>query len=206
MRELVDRLERFYGPLPQPPSDPFTFYVWDVLGARTSRTRRDAAMTALRRIPALTPDSMWKAPRAKLEGAVALAGPYREERLRALASAIDVFKRQRDLPGMFRGEIDTARDALSLLPHMNRVSGQWLLLFAGQQPVFPDDPQLQRVLERLGVRPIAANEQCGGVLTIIQRVALYLSHHGRSTCVEADPYCHICPLRPDCPFSSGAAA
>jgi hypothetical protein len=39
----MDRLERFYGPLPMPPSDPFTFYVWDVLGVRTARTRRDAA-------------------------------------------------------------------------------------------------------------------------------------------------------------------
>jgi endonuclease III len=206
MLELVDRLERFYGPLQQPPSDPFTFYVWDVLGVRTSRTRRDAAMTALRRVPALTPDSMGKAPRGKLEAAVALAGPYREERLRALASGIDVFKRQRDLPGMFRGGIDTAREALSRLPHMSAISGQWLLLFAGQQPMFPDDPHVRRVLERLEIEPITATEYCGGVLTVIQRSALYLSHHGRSTCVEADPFCHICPLRLDCPFANGAAA
>jgi endonuclease III len=206
MRELVDRLERFYGPVQQPPADPFTFYVWDVLGVRTSRTRRDAGMTALRRIPALTPDSMVKAPRGKLEAAVALAGPYREERLRALASGIEVFKRQRDLPRMFRGEIDTAREALSLLPHMITASGQWLLLFAGQQPVFPDDPHVQRVLERLEIVPATVTEHCGGVLSVIQRSALYLSHHGRSTCVEADPFCHICPLRLDCPFTNGAAA
>ena len=184
MLELVDRLERFYGALQQPPSDPFTFYVWDVVGVRTSRMRRDAAMTALRRIPALTPDSMGKAPRGKLEAAVAFAGPYREERLRALASGIDVFKRQRDLPAIFRGAIDAAREALSLLPHMNTSSGQWLLLFAGHQPVFPDDAHIQRVFERLGIEPMRATEQCGDVLTVIQRSALYVSHHGRSTCVR----------------------
>ena len=31
---LVERLERFYGPLPQPPDDPFALYVWDVLGVQ----------------------------------------------------------------------------------------------------------------------------------------------------------------------------
>ena len=77
MLEVMDRLERFYGPLPHPPEDPFALYVWDVLGVRTTAARRDAAMGALRRIPALTPDSMGKVARAKLEKAIALAGPYR---------------------------------------------------------------------------------------------------------------------------------
>ena len=67
--DVLHRLERFYGPLPQPPDDPFALYVWEVLGIHTTASRRDAAMGALRRIPALTPDSMGRAPRAKLEGA-----------------------------------------------------------------------------------------------------------------------------------------
>src|SRR5688572_19480079 len=127
MFELVDRLERFYGPLPQPPDDPFMLYVWEVLSVRTTAARRDSAMAALRRIPALTPDSMGKAPRAKLEQAVALAGPYREERLRALTSGVDVFKRNRDLPRKLRSDIDAAREALALLPHLTSISSQWLL-------------------------------------------------------------------------------
>src|SRR5918996_583960 len=105
MLDVMDRLERFYGPLPLPPDDPFAFYVWEVLGVRTTPARRDAAMSALRRIPALTPDSMAKAPRAKLEKAVGLAGPYREDRLRALTSGVDVFKRNRDLPNKLRGDM-----------------------------------------------------------------------------------------------------
>ena len=36
MLELTDRLERFYGPLPLPPEDPFALYVWEVLGIRTT--------------------------------------------------------------------------------------------------------------------------------------------------------------------------
>lgn len=205
MREVMDRLERFYGPLPLPPEDPFALYVWDVLGVRTTAARRDAAMGALRRIPALTPDSMGKVPRAKLEKAIALAGPYREERLRALTSGVDVFKRNRDLPQTLRSDIDAAKNALALLPHLTAISGQWLLLFAGGHPLFPDDPHVGRVLTRLESDAGAATEQLGGVVTAMQRATLYLAHHGRATCVEADPLCHICPLRSECPFPKGAA-
>ena len=200
MLELMNRLERFYGPLPQPPEDAFALYVWEVLGARTTTGRRDAAMGAVRRIPALTPDSMGKAPRAKLDKAIALAGPYREERLRALMSGVDVFKRNRDIPQELRRGMDAARDALALLPHLGAVSAGWLLLFAGRHPLFPDDPHLTRVLTRLQRDAAAATEELGGVLTAMQRAALYLAHHGRSTCVEADPLCHICPLRSECPY------
>jgi endonuclease III len=200
MLELADRLERFYGPQPQPPDDSFAHYVWEVLGVRTTPARRDAAMSAVRRIPALTPDAMGKAPRATLDKAIALAGPYREERLRALLSGVNVFKRNRDLPQTLRGDMDAARQAVALLPHLGAISAQWLLLFAGRHPLLPDDPHVNRVLTRLRIKPAAATEQLGGVLTAIQRTALYLAHHGRSTCVEADPLCHICPLRPECPF------
>jgi endonuclease III len=200
MLEVMDRLERFYGLVPLPPEDPFALYVWEVLGIRTTAARRDAAMNALRRIPALTPDSIGTAPRAKLEQAVALAGPSREERLRALSSGVDVFKRNRDLPKRLRGDIDAAKEALALLPHLTAISGQWLLLFAGGHPLLPDDPHVGRVLTRLGSDADSATEQLGRVVTAMQRATLYLSHHGRATCVDADPLCHICPLRSLCPF------
>ena len=199
MFEILDRLERFYGPIPLPPSEPFALFVWAVLSARTSAVRRDAAMSALRRIPALTPDAMASVARAKLDSAVALAGPHRDERLRALAAGVEAFKRNRDLPRKLRGDIDTARDALPLLPHLTNIERDWILLFAGGQTVFPDDPQMRRVLSRVG-RGDDVADQLGGVLTAVQRAVLYLSHHARFTCVEADPVCHICPLRSDCPY------
>ena len=196
----MDRLERFYGSLPQPPDDPFALYVWEVLGVHTTSTRRDAALAALRRIPALTPDSLGRVARAKLEKAVALAGPYREERLRALAAGVDVFRRHRDLPARLRSDMHVAMKALSLFPHLSGVSGQWLLLFGGRHPILPDDVHLRRVVSRLGTDADAAVREIGEVLTALQRAALYLSHHGRVTCTESDPLCRVCPLRADCPF------
>ena len=206
MLHVMDRLERFYGPLPQPPGDAFALYVWEVLGVHTTATRRDAAVGALRRIPAFTPDSMGRAPRAKLETAVALAGAYREERLRALTAGVEVFKRNLDLPDRLRADLATAREALAMLPHLTVLSGQHLLLFAGRHPLLPNDVHVERVLARLRTEREAIMKELGGVLTAIQRATLYLSHHGRSTCLESDPICHVCPLRTECPYPNGAAA
>jgi len=203
---VIDRLEGFYGPLPLPPADPFRLYVWEVLAVNTTPTRRDAAMGALRRIPALTPDSMGRTPRAKLESAVALAGPYRDERLRALAAGVDAFKRNPDLADRLRGDAATARDALALLPYLTTVAGQRLLLFAGQHAMLPEDPDVRRVLDRLGTDGDLMMRELGGMLTTMRRATLYLAHHGGATCLEYDPRCHICPLRADCSFPEGTAA
>lgn len=206
MRELLDRLERFYGPLPQPPDDPFALYVWEVLGIHTTPTRRDAALAELRRIPALTPDSLGRTARAKLEKAVALAGPYREERLRALAAGVDAFRRHRDLTVRLRSEMTVAMEAIKLFPHLSGVSAQWLLLFGGRHPILPEDANLLRVVARLGTDTGAAVRELGAILTALQRAALYLSHHGRVTCAVSDPLCRICPLRADCPFPDEATS
>jgi endonuclease-3 len=201
---FVDRLERFYGPLAQPPSDPFALYVWEVLGLRTTRPRRDTAMTALRRIPALTPDSMARAARAKLEAAVAFAGPYRDERIRALLAGVEVFRRNRDFSERLEGDIAGALRALELLPYLTSVSGQWMLLLAGGHVTLPDDPHIERVLARLGSDLKTAENEIGAALSARRRSALFLAHHGQATCVETDPLCQICPLKPECPYGNGA--
>jgi endonuclease III len=198
----VDRLERFYGPLAQPPSDPFALYVWEVLSLHTTRPRRDAAMTALRRIPALTPDSMARAARAKLEAVVALAGPYRDERIRALLAGVDAFRRHRDFSERLRGAVADARQALELLPHLTTVSGQWMLLLAGGHLALPEDPHIDRVLTRLGSDLKTAENEIGAALSARQRSALYLAYHGQATCVETNPLCRICPLKRECPYGN----
>ena len=58
LRAILRRLERFYGALPTPPVDAFGLYVWRVVAFQATPQRRDAAMAALRHIPALTPDAM----------------------------------------------------------------------------------------------------------------------------------------------------
>jgi hypothetical protein len=213
MDEVLPRLHAFYGPLIPPPHDPFMMYVWEVMNFHSAPVKRDAALAALRRIPALTPDSIWKTVPKKLEPAVLLAGPYLDDRIRALRAGADVFRRDPDLPARLSGTLLASRRALAVLPQLGLAGSQRMLLFAAAHPVIPTDAHLTRVGLRLGYgtatpdvrrrsrsvrRALSACIQ--PTLDARRRAVLYLAHHGHATCVEFDPRCHVCPLRPDCPF------
>src|SRR5262245_62913706 len=210
--DLLTALQKFYGPLPRPPRDPFILFVWEVLSTHSTPQKRDAALAALKRIPALTPDSMWRAPQKKLEESVKLAGPYGEQRLRALRTGVDLFRRTPTLPSVIRGPITSARRALKGMPQMGEGGAYRMLLFAADQPVLPVDARVSRVARRLGygeahkdftrtarsVREAVARELPPD-LDAYRRAFLYLSHHGSASCTEADPHCTVCPVLKECP-------
>ena len=209
---LVDALQRFYGALPQPPHEPFTLFVWEVLSVHSTPRKRDAAFTALKRIRALTPDAMWRAPQKKLEDGVRLAGPYSEQRLLALRTGVALFRRSPDLPAIIRGPRVAARRALKPFPQLGETGAYRMLLFAANHPVLPVDAGVSRVARRLGygqnsddfrkrarsIRAALAAELPPDV-DAFRRAFLYLSQHGAATCTETDPHCSICPLARDCP-------
>ena len=147
----VAALEKFYGPVPGPPRDPFTLFVWEIMSGHSTPRKRDAALAGLKKIPALTPDAMWRAPQKKLETAVAQAGPYTEQRLMALRKGVDHFRRAPDLAKTIRGPLATARRAIKGLPQMGGDGGAYrMLLFAADHAVLPVDARLSRVARRLG--------------------------------------------------------
>jgi endonuclease III len=208
---LLDRLQKFYGALPTPPRDPFALFVWEVLSTHTTPRKRDAALEALRRKRVLTPDAMWRAPQKTLEESVGRAGPYVEQRLRALRTGVDRFRRSPDLPAVIRGPVARGRRALKGLPQMGEGGAYRMLLFAADHPVLPVDARLSRVTRRLGfgesgsdftktarsIRAAVAAELPVDV-GAYRRAFIYLSHHGAATCTEADPHCGVCPLLKDC--------
>ena len=209
---MVGALHRFYGALPTPPRDPFTLFVWEVLSVHSTPQKRDAALVALKRIPALTPDSMWRAPQKKLLESVTLAGPYAENRLRALRTGVDIFRRNPSFPQIVRGPLQAARRALKGLPQMGEGGAYRMLLFAADHPILPVDVRVARTSIRLGfgepqkdfpktarsVREALA-PLLGGSLETFRQTFVYFSHHGGATCTERDPHCSVCPLLRDCP-------
>jgi endonuclease-3 len=199
-------LQKFYGALPPLPRDPFTLFVWEVMAVHSTPRKRDAALAALKRIPALTPDSMWRAAQKKL------AGPYTENRLSALRTGVDVFRRTPRLPAVIRGPLPAARRAIKPLPQLGDVGAHRMLLFAADHPVLPVDARVSRVGRRLGYgepseefrkqsRSVhdAMTKELPASVDAYRRAFLYLSHHGAATCTEADPHCPVCPLVKDCP-------
>ena len=212
LEPIVDALRRFYGALPAPPRDPFTLFVWEVLSVHSTPQKRDAALAALKRIPALTPDSMFRSPEKKLRESVALAGPYADNRLQALRTGVDMFRRGPSLPATIRGPLQAARRALKGLPQMGEGGAYRMLLFAADHPILPVDARVARTAIRLGygethrdfpktarsVREALA-PQLGDAVEAYRRAFLYLSHHGAATCTERDPHCGVCPVVGDCP-------
>jgi len=168
---------------------------------------------ALKRARALTPDAMWRAPQKALEEAVSLAGPYLEQRVRALRTGVDLFRRSPALPSVIRGPLGPARRALKGMPQMGEAGAYRMLLFAADHPVLPVDARVSRVARRLGfgeahkdfaktarsVREAVA-AQLPADTDAYRRVFLYVNHHGAATCTETDPHCSVCPLLESCPY------
>jgi hypothetical protein len=105
LEALLNALQKFYGALPPPPRDPFTLFVWEVLSVHSTPRKRDAALAALKRIPALTPDAMRRAPQKKLEQSPARRSVPREPVAAHCAPASSCFaahpicrRRSADLP------------------------------------------------------------------------------------------------------------
>ena len=191
---------------------PFTLFVWEVLSVHSTPRKRDAALTALKRIPAMTPDSMWRAPAKKLEEAAKAAGPYVENRLQALRSGSEIFRRAPNLSNIIRGPLPAARRALKPLPQLGETGAHRMLLFAADQPILPVDARVSRVGRRLGYGETGGDfkKQSRGVQHALVKelpasadayryAFLYLSHHGGATCTESDPPGVVCPLLTDCP-------
>ncbi|MBI3494061.1 MAG: hypothetical protein HY047_20125 [Acidobacteria bacterium] len=212
LERFLDQLRAFYGALPAPPRDPFTLFVWEVLSVHSTPYKRDAALAALKRIRALTPDAMWRAPQKKLEASVGLAGPYNEQRLRALRTGVDIFRRSPNLPAVIRGPVVPARRALKGIPQMGEGGAYRMLLFAADHAVLPVDAKVSRVARRLGfgdqqgsftktARSVreAVSTQLPASVDAYRHAFLYLAHHGAATCTETDPHCAVCPLVSNCP-------
>lgn len=209
--ELVGRLAAFYGPIPAPPADAFGYFVWEVLATKTTAGRREAAMAALRRAPALTPDSLRKLPRGRLEAIVRQCGPFVDERLAALDAGIFVFQRQPHYQERLRGPLREAWAAARDLPHLGQAGVLRLLLFAGASRVAPVDAHLVRLVTRLGLvdehpntirlgRAVrrALDRVLPADLAARRQAVSYLWHHAMQTCVEPSPHCRVCPLQSQC--------
>jgi endonuclease III len=220
MRATLEALHAFYGPLAHPPADLFGFFVWEVISQGALPARRDLAWLALKRIPALTPDAMFRAPAKALHEAVGHVTHHRDERIDVLKAGVGELRRNRDLPDwMDQGVVKAAR-AVWRLPHLDGAARARALLFVGGYPVLPVDEGTARVVERI----TAAAPVIHGLRARIRRarrvlaaevppdlelrrtLALYFSHHAARACTEVSPHCQVCPLKDRCAYGAAATA
>jgi len=213
MRDLVETLGAFYGPLAAPPRDLFGFVVWEILSARTLPSRRDIGWTALKRLPALTPDAMFRAATADLQAALLML-PAREERIDALRAASGHLRRRRDLDQVLAGPLRGAVRALADVPVLSAPARVRALIFAGGHAVAPIDEGILRAVARLhglahprprALRRLARTRltaTCAGQLDLLRQATVLLGHHAQHACAEAAPHCGVCPLAARCRFAA----
>jgi endonuclease III len=145
-------LRDFYGLLPQPPSDPFQFFLWEILSTAALPARRDLAWHALRRIPALTPDALFRTPAKELTETLGVIGPHRDDRLERIRHTTGEFKRQRDAldeERLRRGGLSTAHRVFRRLTHLPQETRDYALLYVAGYAVLPLDDSCARVVTRL---------------------------------------------------------
>lgn len=224
MGGIETALGEFYGVLHRPPSTLFQFFVWEILSERAVPARRDLAWAALRRIPALTPDSLFRAPSRELGEAVALTGQPREETIDRLKATAEAFRRHREALALDEHRdlsLRTAWRRLAVLVHIDPRVRRRALLFALHAAVLPVDEEVSRVVQRLTQRVEAspstrASLQATGSMSAraaarrwlsaqlprdlepYQHAVLYLRHHAQHTCLAVGPHCHVCPLGTVC--------
>lgn len=205
----IEQLHAFYGAVPAPPKDLFAFFVWEVLSRDVLPARRDLAWQALHRIPALTPDAMFRAAPKKLVEAVALIGSARDERLDLLRKGVAELRRYREIATRVERP-QSMRDALRALQRvtpLDRPARHRALLFVAGFRMMPVDRGIARVAVRLG---LTSSERAGRTrralaallpadLDAYRAAAVYLGHHASHACAAVAPHCHVCPLRLECP-------
>jgi endonuclease III len=208
MDGVLGALRAFYGPLAPPPKELFAFFVWDVVSARTLPARRDITWQALRRLPALTPDAMFRASKDDLELALTAVGSV-DQRVEALKHGSGHFRRHRDLAERVNGPLLGAARALAHVPHLSSSARTRALLFAGGHALAPVDDALARVLARLRGQPPGPKARvrraarrhlmaaCHGEHERLAEAVIVLGHHATHACGDA-PHCSVCPLAASC--------
>ena len=209
MEGVVVALRAFYGPLAPPPRELFAFFVWDVVSARALPARRDVAWQALKRLPALTPDAMFRASTDDLEQALRAVGAV-EQRIEALKNGSGHFRRHHNLGAVVGGPLLGAVRVLADVPHLSSAARTRALLMVGGHALAPVDDAVARVLARLqgdGSDPKARVrrrarrrlfEACHGDREAIAEAVVVLAHHAAHACAEHAPHCSVCPLAPEC--------
>jgi hypothetical protein len=218
----VSALRAFYGLLPSPPVDLFQFVLWEILSREALPARRDLTWLAFKRIPALTPDAVFRTPAKDLLDTIGLIGPNRESRLELIRAVVGEFKRHREALATVSGGRHGLRRAVRSLRRLSQLDSgirQRALLFVGGYRVMPIDDEIARVVNRYaGTQPIIVKarprphdltrsrrlarrwllERLPTEVAAYQEAVAYLRHHAQHACLAYAPHCPVCPLAADC--------
>lgn len=188
-----------------PARTPFEVIVGAILTQSTSWTNVERAIANLRNNKLLTPSAMERVPAAKLARLIRSSGYFRQKAKKL--KAFTRFLREEfsgSISKMFSTLMPQLREKLLGVHGIGPETADYILLYAGQQPVFVIDAYTRRVLLRhkLGGER-APYEELRALFESSLRpdAQLYNEYHallvqvGKRWCRPHDPLCTECPLR-----------
>jgi endonuclease III len=216
LNEILDRLEKFYGPQePSFPVDPYEFLIWWYCGYPASDATCSKGWSSLTREIGINPNKLLSAKPAKLTAAIKPGGMVPELRAQHLYEL--AFRVENEFGGDLRaalfGPINNARKLLKSFHGVADSGADRILLFAGLSPVAAVPSNCTGVLLRIlknseGKNYAATYREEQRVIAselpetfgARARAYLLLKHHGQQLCKRTNPKCTECPLMLDCAY------
>lgn len=214
-REILDRLEDFYGPrVWSQRNEPLKELIETILAQHTTDLNAERSFNAL-----WATYGRWEAIAAADIDAIAMViqsgGLARQKAPRIKATLKEIHLRRGDYNLDFLKGLPF-REALEWLTTLHGVgpkTARCVLLFALGFPCIPVDTHVHRVARRLGlIGPKTTADQAHGILEALAppedayRFHVHLIEHGRQICKAPTPRCPACPLNEECPSSTAKPA
>ena len=217
LSEILNRLEKFYGPQePSFPVDPYEFLVWWYCGYPASDTACTKGWNSLARAVGIDLGTLLNAKPSTLAAAIKPGGmvpELRAQHLQELAFRVEV-EFGGDLRAALAGPVPKARKLLKSFHGIADPGADRILLFAGISPIAAVPSNCTGVLLR--ILKGAACENYSATYREEQkliasdlpemfdgraRAYLLLKRHGQQLCKRANPKCQECPLKLHCAYA-----
>lgn len=214
LAKLLDILEKRYGkPKPPHPTDPYEMLLYTLCGYPASEAACDKAFPVLKREINLDPDSILKAPEAKLVQIMRLGGIVPEIRAQRLKEVAGLVKREYggNLRSAMKKPLPEVRKILKQFPTIGDPGADKILLFSGAAAIAAVPSNCIHVPLRLGFgeekknyaasyksAQEALNADLPSERAPRLRAYLLLKRHGQETCKTNRPRCGECAVSAEC--------
>lgn len=205
-----DALFRAYGPQHWwPARTRFEVIVGAILTQSTSWTNVELAIANLRREKLLSATAMEHVSLQRLSRLIRSSGYFRQK-ARKLKTFVHFLwqEYQGSLDGMFAAPTDELREKLLAVHGIGPETGDSILLYAGEHPVFVVDAYTRRILERHNLaRGTHTYQEIQQLFhrnlprsaPLFNEYHALIVHTGKHYCRKREPDCARCPLQPFLP-------
>ncbi len=214
LRKLFLLLRSRYGePEWWPAQTPYEVCVGAILTQNTSWKNVERAISEMKRMGLMTPQSVADMNPSDLESVIRSSGSFRQKARRLISfSSHMIEKHGGDFRKLVQEGVGKAREELLGLHGIGPETADSILLYACNMPVFVADAYSRRILGRIGMTPVDApysevkrlvEERLPGETHLYNVFHALLVEHGKSVC-RAKPLCSACFISSICNFGRSA--